>query len=192
MIEARCVGCGKRYRLKGDPQAMDFLSLPCPECGGMLEVASGDETFEMEFLLEKPLALVFWDHTGDKAAFMKGLVKLGYEVRPIKRPALLSQWLRFNSPSLLVFVCEEDEKLDPYLKILNALPMPERRKIFVVWVTSKGKTLDPRLSFLKGLELIINTADFSRFPDILERGQKIWRDFYTPYLEVEEAVGKEI
>jgi len=191
VIEARCVNCQKRYRLKGDPEAMDFLSLPCPECGGMLEVVSGEEVLETEFLLEKPLALLFWDHPGEKTTFIKALVKLGYEVRPIKRPSLLNQWLRFNTPSLLIFVCEEEEKLDPYFKILNILPMPERRKIFVVWVTSKGKTLDPRLSYLKGIELIINTGDISRFPDILERGQRIWQDFYAPYLEIEEAVEKE-
>ncbi len=194
VIEARCVGCGKRFRLKGDPQAVDFLSLPCPECGGMLEMVSkeGETYSEMEFLLEKPLALVFWDHPADKASFMKALVKLGYEVRPIRKPALLSQWLRFNPPALLVFVCEEGKELDPYLRILNSLPMTERRKIFVVWVTSRAKTLDPRLAYLKGIELVINWEDLSRFPDLLKRGQKIWQDFYTPFLEVEEALSKEI
>ena len=193
MIEAQCVGCGKKYRLKGEPQAMDFLSLPCPECGGMLEVVTGEgETQGLEFLIEKPLALVFWDYLGDKAAFFKGLAKMGYEVRPIKRAPLLSQWLRFNTPSLLVFACEEEEKLAPYLRILNLLPMPERRKIFVVWINSKSKTLDPRLAYLKGIELVVNASDLSRFPDILERGKKIWQDFYTPYFEVEEAVAKEI
>ncbi len=192
MIEAKCTNCGKRYRLKGEPQAMDFLSLPCPECGGLLEVTSGTDETNFEFLLDKPLSLVFWDFSGDRTPFLKALSNIGYEVRPIKRASLLTQWFRFNPPSLLVFVCNEREKLTPFLNILNRLPMPERRKIFTVWISPKVKTLDVREAFLLSLELTVNTADLSRFPDILERAQKIWRDFYTPYHQVEEALEKEI
>ncbi len=192
MIEARCVSCGKRYRLKGDPQAMDFLSLPCPECGGMLEIAAGTEGMEFEFLLDKPLALVFWEYPGDRTSFLKELAQAGYEVRPIKKAALLAQWLRFNPPSLVVFVCEEKEKLAPFLTILNKLPMPERRKIFVTWVTPGHKSLDPREAFLLSIELVVNAADLSRFVDILARGQKIWQDFYTPLTQTEEALEKDL
>ncbi len=191
VIEARCVGCGKRYRLKGDPNAMDFLSLPCPQCGGMLELGGEESVFQGEFLLEKPLALVFWEETVDKSAFLKVLIGLGYEVRTLKKASLLAQWLRFHTPSLLILVCEEG-KLRPFLEILNRLSMPERRQIFTVWITNKVKTLDPRPAFLKSLQMVVNLEDLDRFPDLLERGQKIWQDFYQPFLKTQEQLEKQL
>ena len=189
VIEARCVGCGKRYRLKGDPNAMDFLSLPCPQCGGMLELGGGEEEALLgEFLLDKPLALIFWDFAGEKTAFLKQVMNLGYEVRTLKRASLLMQWLRFHTPSLLVLLTDDPEKLKPFLSILNRLSMEERRQIFTVWVSSKVKTLDPRAAFLKSLEAVVNTADLERFADILDRVQKIWRDFYRPFRETREQI----
>ncbi len=190
VIEARCVGCGKRYRLKGDPNAMDFLSLPCPQCGGMLELGGEEAVFQGEFLLEKPLALVFWEREEDKSPFLKVLMGLGYEVRTLKRASLLAHWLRFHTPSLLVLVAEEG-KIRPFVEVLNRLSMPERRQIFVVWVSDKVKTLDPRPAFLKSLQMVVSLEDLNRFPDLLERGQKIWQDFYQPFLKTQEQLEKE-
>lgn len=191
MIEARCVGCGKRYRLKGDPNAMDFLSLPCPQCGGMLELSGDEGLFQGEFLLEKPLSLVYWQRNEDKAPLFKAIMGLGYEVRSIKKAPLLAQWLRFQTPSLVVLVCGE-ELLRPFLDILNRLSMPERRQIFTVWVADTVKSLDPRPAFLKSLQMVVNTEDLGRFPDLLEKGQKIWKDFYHPFFSTQEQLEKEL
>ncbi|WP_456370068.1 hypothetical protein [Thermodesulfatator atlanticus] len=190
MSEVRCTKCGKRYQLKGEREDLTFLSLPCPECGGALE--SVESLSEPTFLLDKPLALVFWEGDGDRAAFLKKLTQSGYEVRTIKKPSLLNQWLRFNTPALIVFVTEDENAIKPYLAILNSLPMPERRQMFVVWISSRARTLDPRLAYLESIEMVMNSSDLERFADVLERGQKIWKDFYTPLKQVEEALGKEI
>ena len=191
MIEAQCVGCGKRYRLKGDPEAMDFLAIPCPECGGMIEVLE-EERPEFEFLTEKPLALVLWELEEDGEGPKKTLERLGYEVRPLAKASILNQWLRFNLPSLVILGARESEKIAPFMEVLNRLPMEERRKVFVVWVTPLAQTLDPKEAFLKSLELVVNTKDLPRLKEVLERGQRLWQDFYAPYLQVEKALEEEI
>ncbi|WP_197460481.1 hypothetical protein [Thermodesulfatator autotrophicus] len=201
MSEVKCLNCGKRFRLKGESPSSNFFSVPCPECGGTLEPVSRDlrekedgveGIEEPTLLIDKSLALVFWDITEEKTQLLKDLTKAGYEVRLLKKPSLLTQWLRFETPSLIVLAAEDKEKIRPYIDILNSLPMPERRQIFVVWITSKARTLDPRLAFLASVEIVVNTSDISRFSDILARGQKIWRDFYYPFKQVEEALAKEI
>ena len=191
MIEAQCVGCGKRYRLKGDPEAMDFLAIPCPECGGMLEVLE-EERPEYEFLTEKPLALFFWELEEEKESLSNTLQSLGYEVRSVTKAPIFNRWLRFNLPSLVILGARESEKIDPFMEVLNRLPMEERRKVFVVWVTPLAQTLDPKEAFLKSLELVINTKDLPRLAEVLERGKRLWQDFYTPYLQVEKALEEEI
>jgi len=188
VIEARCLGCGKRYRLKGDPNAMDFLSLPCPECGGMLEMSGAEEEVIIEdFLLEKPLALVYWEEGENKNDFLKELMAQGYEVRTINRPTLLVQWLRFHTPALLVLFCGE-EKLKPFIEILERLGMLERRQIFTVWISPEVKTMDPKTAFLKSIQLVINAEDLFRFGEILKRAQKMWADFYASFLELQDQV----
>ncbi|WP_041434736.1 zinc ribbon domain-containing protein [Thermodesulfatator indicus] len=198
--EVKCLNCGKRFKLKGESRVDDFLSLPCPECGGTLEPIKNkqsekedlvDTVDEPALLIDKSLALVFWDIAEEKGKLLKDLIKTGYEVRLLKKPSLLTQWLRFETPALVVLAAEE-EKIRPYIDILNSLPMPERRQIFVVWITDKARTLDPRPAFLASVEIVVNTSDIPRFSEILNRGQKIWRDFYYPFKQVEESLAKEI
>lgn len=188
MIEGRCLGCGKRYRLKGDPNAVEFLSLPCPECGGMLEITGETEEIAIDdFLFDKPLALVFWEGIPGREDFLEELSGLGYEGRTINRPSLLIQWLRYHTPALLVLACEE-EGLQPFLEILNRLALPERRQIFVAWISPEAKTLDPKTAFLKSIQLVIGREDLARFGEILNRGKQIWDEFYASFREVQEQM----
>lgn len=192
VIEARCVNCGKRYRLKGDPQAMDFLSLPCPECGGMLEALGGEGVFQEEFLLDRPLALIYWELTEDKAAFLKTVSGLGFEPRILKRPTHLVQWLRFHTPALLVVVSEDLKQAKILFKILDTVPIAERREIFTVWVSPQVRTMDPRTALLNSLNLVVNTSDLPRFSEIYEKSKKLWDGFYAPFRQAQTQIEKEL
>ncbi len=193
MTEARCVQCGKRYRLKGDPQAMDFLSLPCPECGGRLEPVEeeGGEPLLEDFLLDRPLALVFWDVPAEKGSFLQALNQLGFESRIIKRPTHLAQWLRFHTPALLILVCEDLGQAKLLFRILDGISLSERRKIFTVWISPKVRTMDPRQALLHSLHLVINTSDLARFPEIYAKARKLWDGFYAPFRQAQEALSPE-
>lgn len=196
MIEARCVNCGKRYRLKGDPEAMDFLSIPCPECGGMLEAmeAGGESLLPLpeDFLLDRPLALVFWDIPAEKGPFLQALNRLGFESRILKRPTHLAQWLRFHTPALLILVCEELSRAALLFKILDGVPISERREIFTIWISPKVRTMDPRTALLHSVHLVMNTNDLPHFPEIYEKTKKLWDGFYAPFRLAQEALAKEI
>ena len=192
VIEARCVNCGKRYRLKGDPQAMDFLSLPCPECGGMLEALGGEGTFQEEFLLDRPLALIYWELTEDKAGFLKTVSGLGFEPRILKRPSHLVQWLRFHTPALLIIVSEDLKQAKILFKILDTVPVAERREIFTVWISPQVRTMDPRTALLNSLNLVVNTSDLPRFSEIYEKSKKLWNGFYAPFRQAQAQIEKEL
>ncbi len=190
-MEAYCVNCGKRYRLKGDPEKMDVLSLRCPECGGALEI-EGQEGFIREgFFIDRPLALVYWDIPLDQEAFLEALRLQGLEAITLRQPSYLSQWLRFHTPALLVMACEELKKAILLFKILDSIPALERRDIFTIWISSKVRTLDPRQALIHSVHLVLNTNDLPRFKEIYERARKIWEEFYAPFRRVQAQVLEE-
>ncbi len=194
MVEARCTKCGKRYRLKGDPEAMHFLSLPCPECGGPLEAVQNAPTSEPlleDFLLDRPLALIFWDISAEKAPFLQALNRLGFESRIVKQPSHLAQWLRFHTPALFILVCEDFSQAHLLLQTLNRLPLSERREIFTIWISPKVRTMDPRLALLHSIHLVINTSDLPRFPEVFEKARKLWEGFYSPFKKAQESLAQE-
>lgn len=72
---------------------------------------------------------------------------------------------------------------------LERLKMKTRRKIFVVLLTKRFKTMDAMTSFEKSVELIINLNDIDHFEKILKRALTDHDQFYRIYKEEQRTLG---
>lgn len=72
---------------------------------------------------------------------------------------------------------------------LERLKMKTRRKIYVVLLTKRFKTMDAMTSFEKSVELIINLNDIDHFEKILKRGLADHEQFYRIYREEQKSLG---
>lgn len=72
---------------------------------------------------------------------------------------------------------------------LERLKMKTRRKIYVVLLTKRFKTMDAMTSFEKSVELIVNLNDIDHFEKILKRGLADHDHFYRIYKEEQKSLG---
>jgi predicted Zn finger-like uncharacterized protein len=72
---------------------------------------------------------------------------------------------------------------------LERLKMKTRRKIFVVLLTKRFKTMDAMTSFERSVELIVNVNDVDHFEKILKRALTDHDQFYRIYIEEQKALG---
>jgi predicted Zn finger-like uncharacterized protein len=72
---------------------------------------------------------------------------------------------------------------------LERLKMKTRRKMFVVLLTKRFKTMDAMTAFEKSVELIVNLNDMMHFEKILKRGLADHEQFYRIYREEQRTVG---
>ena len=72
---------------------------------------------------------------------------------------------------------------------LERLKMKTRRKIYVVLLTKRFKTMDAMTSFERSVELIVNLNDIDHFEKILKRGLADHEQFYRIYREEQKTLG---
>jgi CheY-like chemotaxis protein len=76
------------------------------------------------------------------------------------------------------------------LEWINRRPGPERRRLFVAYVTSETKSMDTGSAFIAGSNLTVNKADAVRLPAILAKGLEERDELYRVFDEVTEAVAQ--
>lgn len=116
-----------------------------------------------------------------------------------------------DSVAKLGFICDEAESLDKALKMLAkgdslyslvlidkvfpedpeggykilahtaSLPIAERRKLFVAFISGELKTSDSGNAFLLGANVLVNKKDLSRLPHILEGEMKDYKRLYSVF-----------
>ena len=73
---------------------------------------------------------------------------------------------------------------------LNRRPGPERRRVFVAYVTDEIKSMDTGSAFIAGANLTVNKNDASRLPSILSKGLEERDELYRTFEEVTESVAR--
>ncbi len=71
---------------------------------------------------------------------------------------------------------------------INRRPGPERRSMFVAYVTAETQSMDTGSAFIAGANLTVNKADVSRLPTILQKGLEERDELYRVFDEVSDAV----
>ncbi len=121
----------------------------------------------------------------------KILVDAGFKVYLAKTPAQANERLREGKTEILIsspdFAAEFGGAAMLQQKV-NAMYSTERRRLFFVAIDDKSTTMSAQEGFLRNLNLVINTADISQLPLILNRALK---DFNELYFYYNQAAGVE-
>lgn len=124
-------------------------------------------------------------------AVAKTLVGGGYKVYTAQTPAQANERLRDGKTEILIFSPDfagEFGGAGMLQQKVNAMSSTERRRLFLVSVEDGGTTMSAHEAFVRNLNLIVNSADISQIPLILNRAL---RDFNELYRHYNNAVGAE-
>lgn len=114
----------------------------------------------------------------------KILVDAGYKVYIAQTPAQANERLRESKTEIMVFSPDFAPDFGGAAIIqqkMNAMYSSERRRLFLVSLEDAGTTLNAHESFLRNLNLIVNTNDIDQLPLIMNRALKDFNDLYHYY-----------
>ena len=80
---------------------------------------------------------------------------------------------------------------NPITHYLNHISMSVRRKIFLVLLGEKFKTMDNMMAFSASSNLVVNPTDISSIGSILKRAFSDHEKFYKVFADTLKEVGKE-
>lgn len=113
-----------------------------------------------------------------------GLVEAGYEVFVAQDTQQAVERMRESLLDVVVL----DPNFDPgeqgaafVSREVNVLRPLERRRLFVVHLTSSKRTLDTHAAFLQNVNLVVNPGEISEFPAILDRSLREYNDLYKDF-----------
>ena len=139
------------------------------------------------------LALVMADYPGHAEKIQKSLKQLGYECisTPNTRDAIGK--LRFHHFDLVVlsdgFAGQPIEN-NQITHFMNRLPMSVRRRIFLVFLSDKFKTMDNMMAFARSANVVINTRDLDKLHLVLKKAISENEKFYKIFRDTLTEVGK--
>ncbi|MCX7634357.1 MAG: hypothetical protein N2Z74_01265 [Syntrophales bacterium] len=76
------------------------------------------------------------------------------------------------------------------LTYFSALPMATRRKMFIVLVTERFRTMDNMAAFNKSVNLILNTKNINDAAAIIKKGVADYTAFYRVFMDTLRKMGK--
>jgi hypothetical protein len=216
-MDVTCKSCGAKLTIpdrKVPPN--QAVSLTCPRCKGKIRVdtrevdgnlISRKEKFDkagLEYeedtspldLFEEGarLALVLDSNEGDIMEINSALEELSY--KPVL-PSSISEAmgkLRLHHFDL-IFLSDgfdgQDLERSPITDYLNHLSISIRRKVFLVLLSNKFKTMDNMMAFAKSANLVVHPDDLSNLPLILKKAISDNEKFYKVLMDTLKELGKE-
>ena len=139
------------------------------------------------------LALVMADYPGHAEKIQRSLKQLGYECisTPNTRDAIGK--LRFHHFDLVVlsdgFGGQPIEN-NQITHFMNRLPMPVRRRVFLVFLSDKFKTMDNMMAFARSANVVINLRDLDKLHLVLKKAISENEKFYKIFMDTLAEVGK--
>ena len=186
-----CDQCQSKFNIADEKiPAGKVSSLRCPKCRNTLtidtkkpETAEAPETYEDGYdAEEKPFdfaeeeektALVCEPDAIIREQIVTVLDMLEYHITVCDSARDALKKMRYHIYDLVV-VNEDFDTPDPELNgiliYLERLQMAVRRNIFVFLISTRCRTLDYMMSFIKSADLIMNPKNISDFERILKRG----------------------
>ncbi|MGI8786690.1 MAG: zinc-ribbon domain-containing protein [Pyrinomonadaceae bacterium] len=122
-------------------------------------------------------------------AVAKILVEAGFKVYLAQTPAQANERLREGKTEILLFSPDFAAEFGGAAMLqqkINTMSAAERRRLFLASIEDNGTTLSAHEAFLRNLNLIVNSADISQLPLIMNRAL---RDFNEIYRYYNEAIG---
>jgi CheY-like chemotaxis protein len=148
-------------------------------------VGIGDET-----------ALVCESDPAAREKIRSSLAGMGYQItEPLTAKDAIRN-MRFHVYDLIVmndaFNTEEDGKSGAaaILHYLANLEMSVRRKIFIVLISEKHRTMDNMAAFNKSVNLVLNPKNMDDFGTIIKRGLEDNTAFYHVFKDTQKQMGR--
>jgi len=214
-MDVTCKSCGTTLNIPDDKLPPNqAVSVTCPKCKGKIRIEPSDrrlvptkEEFEeagieyeddtspLEFFEEGTrLALVL---DGDEANVMEissALEGLSYKaILPTSINEAMGKLRLYHFD--LVFLSHgfdgQDLERSPVTNYLNHLSMSVRRKIFLVLLSEKFKTMDNMMAFGKSANLVVNPDDLSNLSLVLKKALSDTEKFYKVFMDTLKEVGRE-
>ncbi len=204
-MKIQCKECRVEFNIPEDkiPEGKSF-TISCPRCGSPLEIAAksvsaGSEAFCLAAKEQPDSGLDFENEIdmvdeGVKTALLcdtnvkrgekitQALQELDYWVVHAMRPAFALGKLHHNRYHLIVLdevFHAEKESDNLVLHHIKLLPMHLRRQFFLCLLSREKTTMDAKLAFKIGVNLILNVNDLAKAKVLFARSLKEHRNFYA-------------
>ncbi len=218
-MQVICSHCRAKFNIPDDKiPAGRQVSVACPKCkqrivverskgeeedsskqSAVVKVSAGYEYRDVDEVLEltigegeKVALLMAADH--QEASLIKQAVKeVGYRVIAAEDTRDAMNKMRFHHfPMILLSDGFDATEIfqSPILRYLEHLAMPVRRRIFLVLIGRRFKSMDHMKAFAMSANLVINKNDLKKLAPILSRALADHESFYKVFMETLKEVGK--
>ena len=219
-MDITCSSCGTTLSVPDEklPQNQ-VVNITCPKCKGKIKVDTRElglkpaarkkekeaeeeffseyenDTGPLEFFEEGvKLAIVLESDDLRLSDIIPALEELGYKIiQPLALQEAMSK-IRLHPFDMIILSDGFDGKGlegNPIINYLNHLSMSVRRKIFLVLVSDRFKTMDNMMAFAISANLVVNPEDLPNMRLILKKGTSENEKFYKVFTDTLREVGRE-
>ncbi len=214
-MDVTCKSCDATLNIPDEKlPSQHAVSITCPRCKGKIRIdprgsnknLAPEKVREVGLKYEEDtgplglfkegtrLALVLDGDEGNVAEISSALEEFSYKpVLPTSIGEAMSK-LRLHHFDLIIIsdgFDGQDLANSPITHYLNHLSMSIRRKIFLVLLSDKFKTMDNMIAFARSANIIVNPDDLSNLPLLLKRGISDNEKLYKVFTDTLKEAGKE-
>ncbi len=189
-FRVQCPRCRHTILVRGAPEQSSNPVAPAQE--DLLEVDTGYDDAFLDVLEKDVKAALVCAEPQRQPALIQGLKDMGFQTYIEDDPDRTVRRLRQGGYEVLVLEepLNEKDRRHVIVDFLRALPMAQRRNLFVCLLSSRDRTMDSLAAFRKEVELIIHTDDLPRMQPVLQSEMKKARSFYRIFKEALEERGQ--
>jgi len=139
------------------------------------------------------LVLVMDGDTHHTGVVKQALEELGYRYVSAENSREAIGKLRFHHFDFVILADHFDNlplEKSPLLQYLNHLSMSIRRRVFVVLIGERFKTMDHMMGFALSANLVMNVKDLDKMAGILRRAVSNNNKFYKVFFDTLEETGR--
>jgi predicted Zn finger-like uncharacterized protein len=215
-----CSSCGTTLSVPDEKLPPNqVVNITCPKCKNKIKVDTGEldlkpaepkkrEKAEEEFLSEYEddtspleffeegvkLAIVLESDDLRLSDIIPALEELGYKIiQPQSLQEAMSK-IRLHPFDMIILSDGFNGKGlegNPIINYLNHLSMSVRRRIFLVLLSGRFKTMDNMMAFAMSANLVVNPEDLPNMRLILKKGTSENEKFYKVFMDEIREVGRE-
>jgi predicted Zn finger-like uncharacterized protein len=214
-MDVTCKSCGTTFKIPDEKLPPDqAVSVTCPKCKGKIRIEPSarrivptkealeeagieyeDDTSPLEFFEEGTRLALILD--GDEANVMEitpTLEEMSYKpILPTSINEAMAKLRLYHFDLILLSDGFDGQDIDrsPITHYLNHLSMSVRRKIFLVLLSEKFKTMDNMMAFGKSADLVVNPDDLSNLSLALKKALSDHEKFYKVFMDTLKEAGKD-
>ncbi|MFN4197023.1 MAG: hypothetical protein ACK4FM_03335 [Caldimicrobium sp.] len=143
-----------------------------------------------DFLIEKHVTLIYWDLNKSHQLILP-FFQNETEVKVIKDIEELWEWNKAVTVKYLILGIKKKEKLEEIKNELRKVPIDQRRKLFIIYISPHLETLNRLQAFLYEANLVVNTKDLKDLDKIINKSRIYWEALYKPFNKALEQIEKD-